>query len=211
MKPSGAAGSILIESERSARLWPGPAHLALAHRHHPSVGVEIRNAHGRQFGVAAPGKQRATHKIAKCRLAGVDQPHAFGLGEVAHAGRFDGPERFHATPGVVARDVAGFPSVVERRFQNRQNSVRGGAAFANAIRALVGLAVVRLAARLGTCERRLRGKAAVPVLDPLCCQLADQRRTERRQDVGLGDPTGLIDGLATAALEFTAKTGVRVP
>jgi hypothetical protein len=70
----------------------------------------------------------AADQIAKCRFAGVDQPHAFGLGEIAHTCRFDGPEWFHAAPSIVARGVARFPGVIQRRFQDRQYSIRGGAA-----------------------------------------------------------------------------------
>ena len=45
-----------------------------------------------------------------------------------------------ATPRVITRDVPRFPRVVQRRFQDRQNSVSGGAPLANTVRALVGRA-----------------------------------------------------------------------
>ena len=71
-----------------------------------------------------------------------------------------------APPSVVARDMPRFPGVVERRFQYGENTIGGGLAFANAVGALVGLAVVWLAAGLGAGKRWLFGKAVVPVLDP---------------------------------------------
>jgi hypothetical protein len=84
----------------------GPAGLARPHRDHAGIGVEIGNVHRRQLGITAAGEQCAADKVAECGLAGVHQPHAFGLRQIPHARRFHCPEGLHAAPGVVARDVA---------------------------------------------------------------------------------------------------------
>ena len=90
----------------------GFASLTLAHSGHAGVGVEIRNVHAGQFGIPAAGQQRAAHKIAECWFASVDQPHALGLGEIAHTRRVDRFERLNPPPCIVARDMPGLPGVV---------------------------------------------------------------------------------------------------
>jgi hypothetical protein len=78
----------------------------------------------------------------------------------------------------------------------------GGAALAHAIRALVGFTVVPLAARLGPDQSRLRCNAAVPVLNFLGRQLADQGGAEGRQNVGLGGAARIVDRFAAPGLEI---------
>src|SRR5262245_56685774 len=82
------------------------------------------------------------------------------------ARRLNPAERTDAPPSVVAGDMPRFPGVVERRLQHGQNTIGSGSPFANAVRALVGLAVDWLAAGLGAGKRWLFGNAVVPVLDP---------------------------------------------
>jgi hypothetical protein len=125
--------------------------------------------------------------------AGPDQPHAFCRRKISNPRRFDRPEWLHPAPRVVTRNVTRFPCVVERSFQYRQNSICSGAALARAIGGLVGLAMVRFVPGLGTGECQLAGKAAVPVLDFLRCQLADRYGAERRKDMRLGGSSGVIN------------------
>jgi len=65
--------------------------------------------------------------------------------------------------------MSDLPGVVQGGFQDGENSVCRGAALTNAVGAAVSLAVVRLAAGLGTREGWFGGKAAVPVLNLFCC------------------------------------------
>src|SRR5262249_3356789 len=78
---------------------------------HPStaerVSVPARLLMRRAGALSRDAKTRAiafsyrhTGCEAECGLASVDQPHAFGLGEIAHARRFNGTERLHAAHAI---------------------------------------------------------------------------------------------------------------
>jgi hypothetical protein len=64
------------------------------------IGVEIGHMHHRQLGITAAGEQCAADKVAECGLAGVHQPHAFGLRQIPHA------RRFHLVPALPASESA---------------------------------------------------------------------------------------------------------
>jgi hypothetical protein len=91
-----------------------------------------------------------------------------------------------------------FPRVIERRFQHRQNSIGRRSTFANAISGPIRFPMVWPATGLAASEGGLLGKTLMPVLDPPCGQLADLKRAEWRQDVGLGGSTCVVDRLASA-------------
>ena len=124
--------------------------LAFSHRDDARVGVEIGSVHTCQLGVPAAGQQRAADKVPECGLTGIDQPHAFGLGEIADERRLHRLEWLHPPPSVIARDVPGLPCMVQCGFQDGEDTVRGGAALANSIGAGNGLTIVLPPARLGS-------------------------------------------------------------
>ena len=88
-------------------------------------------------------------EIAERALAGIEQPRDLVLGEILDDGRIDGPEGFHATPGVVARDHALPPGVIEGGLEVGQHPVGAGAAAAHRFgivaveRAVLGAAPTR--------------------------------------------------------------------
>jgi hypothetical protein len=123
-----------------------------------------------------------------------------GLGEIAHARRFDGPEWLDPAPSVVVRDVAGFPGMVQGRFQDRQNSVGGGAAPANGIRATLSLSIVLLPALFRPRACSLLGQTVMPIRNLACSQLDNGIASERGQDKrrGRAEDCGVRLGIGRA-------------
>jgi hypothetical protein len=89
--------------------------------------------------------------------------------------------------------------MIECGLQDGQHSVSGGAALANTVRALVGLALVRFAAGRRSQLGGLLGKPMMPVLKPLSRQSRDRKDSECRQDMCLGSPSGMVHRATTAA------------
>ena len=89
---------------------------AVPHSRDTGVRVEIGRAQCGQLGISASREQRATHKIAKRRLAGIHEADAFRFRQIAYARDVYRFERCDSPPGIVSRDMAGLPCVVQCGF-----------------------------------------------------------------------------------------------
>jgi len=168
--------------------------------HDASIRIEIRNVHRCEFGIAAPCEQGAANEIAKCGLAGINEPDAFCLGEITKAGCINTLEWFRAAPRVVTHDVTGLPGVIERGFQDSQDTIGSCASATDRLGASVALAVLLLLARLGADAGGLLGKTLVPILDFSGREFGDGGIAERGQDMCVRGKPRSVSRLAATAL-----------
>src|ERR1017187_3933723 len=106
--------------------------------------------------------------------------------------------------------MAALPGVIERSFQDGENSISRRPALANTVGAPVRPPVVLFLSRLGAGTGGFLGKPLVPLLDLLSRQPGDRDGTEEGQDMRLSGLPRIVHGLSPAPLVGLQIGGHRV-
>jgi len=115
------------------------------------------------------------------RLQPIRHPDAFGLGEIADAGRINTLEWLRAAPCVVTHNLTDLPGVIERRFQDGQDAIGGRTSARDRLGTPVALTAALVVTRLAGDKRGLLAETLVPILDFACRELGNGGIADRER------------------------------
>ena len=102
------------------------AALALADMDRAHREIDVCDLEPDELPVTRSCEDCGSHERPELRIAGVDEPLAFGAAEIPNAGDVDAAEGRHTAPGLVGGDAVFGKAVVQRRLEDGEHAVGPG-------------------------------------------------------------------------------------